>query len=142
VALHFLLKTECPYCLRHTHDYAQKAASLPDVINVFLKPDSDAEIKSWAAKLETTGAGGPVIYRDPDARLATQFGIPGGYHFHGQTVHFPAVVLLGPDGREVFRHVGKGSRDRYPFEMFATKLAELKRSPNAVPGSGPGAAPH
>ena len=26
VALHFLLKTECPYCIRHTHDYAQKSA--------------------------------------------------------------------------------------------------------------------
>ena len=21
IALHFLLKTECPYCMRHTHEY-------------------------------------------------------------------------------------------------------------------------
>jgi thiol-disulfide isomerase/thioredoxin len=50
VALHFLLKTECPYCLKHTRDYAKKAASMPDVIQVFLKPDSAVDIKVWAAK--------------------------------------------------------------------------------------------
>ena len=27
VALHFLLKTECPFCLKHTHDYATKAST-------------------------------------------------------------------------------------------------------------------
>jgi hypothetical protein len=29
VALHFLPKTECPFCLKHTHDYATQAASMP-----------------------------------------------------------------------------------------------------------------
>ncbi len=32
VALHFLLKTECPYCLRHTRDYFTKSATLPNVV--------------------------------------------------------------------------------------------------------------
>ena len=27
VAIHFLLKTECPYCIRHTSDYFDKASS-------------------------------------------------------------------------------------------------------------------
>ena len=51
VALHFLLKTECPYCIRHTHDYAQKAETNSNVIHIFLKPDTEAEIKTWATKL-------------------------------------------------------------------------------------------
>ncbi len=38
VVLHFLLKTECPYCLRHTRDYAQKSLGRQDVIHVFLNP--------------------------------------------------------------------------------------------------------
>jgi peroxiredoxin Q/BCP len=48
VVLHFLLKTECPVCLRHTHDYAALAATTPEVIHVFLKPDDEVEIKEWA----------------------------------------------------------------------------------------------
>ena len=36
VALHFLLKTECPYCLRHTHEYFINSDSLPNVVQVFI----------------------------------------------------------------------------------------------------------
>ncbi len=124
VALHFLLKTECPLCLRHTRDYLQRAATNSNVIHVFLKPDTEEEIKTWAAKLDADSP--PVsIYRDLDARLAKAFNIPDGYKFHGQTVHFPALVLLNPDGKEVFRYVGKNNSDRLPYEKFAAKLQEL-----------------
>jgi len=126
VALHFLLKTECPYCLRHTQTYATNAATDDSVIHLFLKPDSAGEIKAWAAKL-----GDPLpripIYRDPDAQLARQLGIPGGYEFHGETVHHPALVLLDPEGREVFRHVGRSNADRLPYPVFAARLAPLPR---------------
>lgn len=124
VALHFLLKTECPYCIRHTHDYAQKAASNPNVIHVFLKPDTEAEIKTWAVKLGDDSLKLP-IYRDPDAALAKAFNIPDGYKFHGQTVHFPALILLDGGGKEVFRYVGKSNADRLSYEKFAAKLKEL-----------------
>ena len=71
VALHFLLKTECPFCLKHTHDYAKKAATLPNVTQVFLKPDTAEEIKAWTAKLkEVPGFPSVTVYRDPDAALA------------------------------------------------------------------------
>lgn len=123
VALHFLLKTECPFCLKHTHDYSTKAATVPGVVQVFLKPDSAEDIQKWANKL---GPDAVTIYRDADAKLADAFGIPSGYQFHGQTVHFPALVLLDPKGMEVFRYVGKSNRDRLPFEQFAVKVAELK----------------
>lgn len=130
VALHFLLKTECPYCIRHTHDYVQKSAGDSRVVHVFIKPDTDAEIKAWASKLGE-GSLQVTIYRDPDAALAKAFNIPDGYQFHGQTVHFPALVLLNGNGKEVFRYVGKSNADRLSYEKFSARLAELtKPSPH------------
>ena len=128
VALHFLLKTECPFCLKHTRVYSEKSAGDSRIIHVFLKPDTDAEIKEWAGDLGGE-ASKLTIYRDPGAKLADEFGIPGGYKFHGQVVHFPALVLLDASGKEVFRYVGKNNTDRYPYEKFSTKLQELTLSP-------------
>jgi peroxiredoxin Q/BCP len=127
VALHFLLKTECPYCIRHTQDYLDKAPKLPDVIQVFVKPDTDEEIKEWATNLPSGETSGIPIYRDPEAKLADRFKIPNGYQFHGQVVHYPALILLDPDGNEVFRYIGKDNSDRFPFEKLEAKIAELKR---------------
>jgi peroxiredoxin Q/BCP len=124
VALHFLLKTECPFCLRHTRDYIEKSKSQPGVVHVFIKPDSEADIAKWANKL---GPDPVTIFRDAEAKLADAFGIPGGYKFHGQVVHYPALVLLDPSGKEVFRHVGQSNSDRLSFTAFTAKLAELKR---------------
>src|SRR5688572_29434358 len=50
VALHFLLKTECPFCLKHTRDYGKKSVAAPGVVHIFLKPDSVDEIKTWSTK--------------------------------------------------------------------------------------------
>lgn len=128
VALHFLLKTECPFCLRHTRDYVVKSAGVSDPIHLFLKPDEAEEIKAWAEKLTPSdGFSNLVIYQDPQARLADQLGIPGGYQFHGQSVHFPALVLLDPKGNEVFRYVGKSNSDRLSYDQFTSKLSELRK---------------
>jgi peroxiredoxin Q/BCP len=127
VALHFLLKTECPYCLRHTQEYFSNAAKLPNVVQVFIKPDSEEEIKSWAGKLPADELVKFPIYRDPDAKLAKQFNIPFGYEFHNQVVHYPATVLLGPDGKEVYRYTGKNNSDRLSFEKLAEKVGELSK---------------
>lgn len=127
VALHFLLKTECPLCLRHTRDYFAKAATLPNVVQVFVKPDTEAEIKAWAGKLPAEELTKHPIYRDPDAKLAKAFNIPDGYKFHGQVVHFPATVLLDTTGKEVFRYVGKSNSDRLSFEKLAEKVGELAK---------------
>lgn len=134
VALHFLLKTECPVCLRHTREYARRAGELPDVVQIFLKPDSANDIQAWVGKLGDGAAGQPVIYRDPEASLARQFRIPDGYRFHGESVHYPALVLLDPTGAEVFRHVGKNNGDRFGFEALAAKVAGLR---SAVPTAPP-----
>jgi peroxiredoxin Q/BCP len=89
VALHFLLKTECPYCIRHTSEYFEKN-SLPNVIQVFIKPDEEKEIKEWVSKLKSNNS--LPIYQDLNATLADHFRIPSGYSFHGQVVHYPALI--------------------------------------------------
>lgn len=119
VALHFLLKTECPYCIRLTNDYMEKAPSVENVIQVFIKPDTEEEIKAWA---EGLGDISFPIYRDIDASLAKELGVPGGYSFHGQLVHYPALILLDAEGKEVYRYVGKNNRDRLSFERFKEVL--------------------
>jgi thioredoxin-dependent peroxiredoxin len=129
VAVHFLLKTECPVCLRHTHTYLERAKELPDVKQVFLKPDTDEEIRKWARDVDKS----VPIYRDPEAALAKTYGIPDGYKFHGQVVHYPALILIGPDGTEAFRYVGKNNGDRFSFDDLAKKLAELKKAAMAKP---------
>ena len=126
VALQFLLKTECPICLKHTRDYAQKAAKLPQVDQVFLKPDAEAAVAQWEQKLKaSSGITAPPIYRDENATLAQAYGVPDGYQFHGQVVHFPALVLLDKNGKEVFRYVGTSNMDRYSFEQLEQKIKEL-----------------
>ncbi len=132
LALHFLLKTECPYCQRYTQSYAAQAAKTKNVVHVFLKPDSADEIRAWTAKLDQKALNKlPAIFRDPDAGLAKQYQIPDGYQFHGQVVHFPAVVVLDEQGKELFRHVGKNNSDRLSYDDFRRKLtasrSQIKR---------------
>jgi thioredoxin-dependent peroxiredoxin len=124
VVLHFLLKTECPLCLRYTQTYAKQSKDRSDVVHVFLKPDSVAEIKKWASHLDAKSLKkSPVIYRDADAKLAEAYAIPDGYAFHGETVHYPATVVLNEQGEEVFRYVGKSNADRLSYEDFEKQLA-------------------
>lgn len=127
VVLHFLLKTECPICLRHTREYLTGVKDLPNTVQVFIKPDTAAEISQWSGKLPKEVLADNPIYRDPEAALAKKLGIPDGYKFHGQVVHYPALILIDPQGQEVFRHVGKNNADRYPLAQLKTKLAELNK---------------
>lgn len=128
VVLHFLLKTECPYCLKYTNQYAQLAATTPEVVHLFIKPDSEQEIRAWAKKLvKTDGIKQPTIYRDAGAKLAKRFGIPDGYQFHGQSVHYPALIVLDGEGKEMFRYVGKSNSDRMPKDDFVKKLESMTK---------------
>jgi len=128
VALHFLLKTECPYCIRHTQEYFSKAKTLKNVVQVFIKPDTELEIRAWAGKLAAEDLKNFPIYRDPDSQLANQLGIPDGYKFHNQIVHYPATILFDTKGNEVYRYVGKNNSDRLSFDQLALKIQELLKN--------------
>lgn len=128
VALHFLLKTECPFCIKQTNDYMAKSKGLPNVIQVYIKPDEKKDILAWYTKLSPDAkTSNTPVYMDPDAKLASAFNVPDGYFFHNQIVHFPALILLGRDGKEVFRYIGKNNTDRYSFEQLTEKIRELDK---------------
>lgn len=92
-------------------------------MHLFIKPDSEDAIRSWIRQLDKTNLlKSPTIYRDPGAKLAKRFGIPDGYRFHGQNVHYPAMVVLDGDGQELFRYVGKSNSDRMAKDDFVKKL--------------------
>jgi len=48
--------------------------------------------------------------------------LSNGYKFHGQKVHFPALVVLNGDGKEMFRYIGKINSDRMSTGDFTKKL--------------------
>lgn len=123
VVLHFLLKTTCPVCQRHTHEYAQKLKGNDKVVQVFIKPDSRKQIEKWLGRIKDR----PTIYHDPDAALAKKYAVPGGFRFHGQIVHYPAFILIDPKGKEVFRYVGKNNGDRFKYASFIQKFPELSQ---------------
>jgi len=108
-------------------EYFSKAKTLKNVVQVFIKPDTELEIRAWSGKLTTEDLKNFPIYRDPDAQLAKQLNIPDGYKFHNQIVHFPATVLIGPDGKEVYRYVGKNNSDRLSFNQLEQKVNEISR---------------
>lgn len=138
VVLHFLLKTECPFCQKHTRAHMKSAAAQSDVVHVFLKPDSADDIRHWAEATTAGTSTGPLtIYRDPEAALAKRFQIPAGYQFHGESMHYPALVLLDGSGKEVFRHVGKDNTDRFSVAQLEAKLGELRQRATAPAAAEP-----
>lgn len=126
VALHFLLKTDCPLCARTTDEYAARAGELPNVRHVFIKPDEASETVAWTARLKPATKEATPIFRDPNAELATALGVPDGYQFHGESVHYPALILIDPQGREVYRYIGSQTRDRVAFDTFKLVVDQLQ----------------
>lgn len=132
VVLHFLLKADSPECFLYTLSYASKIPNMENMTHVFLKPADDQVIVAWkkkliAAKPEEAEFAVPPIYQDADAKLAQAYEVPGDLEYNGETMHHPALIVLGPGRNEVFRFVGKDAKDRMPFQAFARKALELSR---------------
>ncbi len=128
VAVHFLLKTECPMCGKFVREIVRNGPSVAGVRHIFLKPDAESDVNAFREKLGEAGKQ-VALFRDADAALAKELKIPDGYEFHGERVHYPATVLFGPDGREVFRYVGQNNTDRLPFDKLASIVTERSRGP-------------
>ena len=126
VALHFLLKTECPHCMQLTSAYVFNAHKLPDVVQVFIKPDEKAELDKWTYKVPDMVLSQYAIFSDPGAALAKKFKVKSGYFFHNEDMNFPCLIILDPNGKEVFRYTGVANSDRFPFDKFEAKIKELK----------------
>lgn len=125
LVLHFLLETSCPHCMTYTHEYATAKLD-PDVVQMFLKPDLQPEVQLWATRYGRQWNDLPVIYGDPKSQLAKRLEIPFGYAFHGTVVYFPALILLDPQGCEVYRYVGKKNADRCHPDHLAEVMKKVR----------------
>lgn len=128
VVLDFLLKTECPICRGRYQEFSRRHKELGATV-VFLKPDSKADIMKWmtkARKPEDMKDTALPVYRDPEAELAKKYGVPDGYKFHGEMVHYPATIVLDSNGDEVWRYSGKNNRDRPEFDDLKKNLDNLR----------------
>jgi thiol-disulfide isomerase/thioredoxin len=125
LAIHFLLPTDCPYCIREIREYVESAPTLAGVRHIYVNAHTPEGFAEWIKTVPNATT--LPIYRDQDAQLSKKFNIPGDYQFHNAVMTYPALVLLDPQGREVFRHVGKKNTDRLPFATLAAKVAELTR---------------
>ena len=68
------------------------------------------------------------VYRDVNAQLAKKLNIPDGYEFHGQSVHYPATIILNKEGKELFRYVGTDNTDRLLFSTTARKIKRYQKA--------------
>jgi hypothetical protein len=119
-----------------------------DLLQVFIKPDDPEAARKWLARLPQDEAepSVPVIYHDPEGKLAERMGIPDGYQFHGIETHYPALVLIGPEGDELYRYVGRNNMDRLAWPALegllarhraGLPLAEETPAPKPAPESKP-----
>lgn len=118
VALHFLLKTDCPLCLTYTMRFHELSATQPNVKHVFIKPDDDRISKRWVKTARVFAKDLPTIHRDPDAALAKQLDVRFGHRFHGETVHYPCLILIDPRGHERYRYTGTSTFERATVDAF------------------------
>lgn len=124
LAVHFLLNDECPYCGRLVREYTDKGPTLAGVRHIFVQHVGEA---AFAETLAAAPDPSTPLYRDVGGALAERFKIDGGYAFHGMMMTYPALVLLDPAGREVFRQIGKDNADRVPFATLVEKVESLRR---------------
>ncbi len=129
VALHLLLPAECPYCVRQLAEYEMNAPAVAGVMHVFIKQGPTADFAAWRDKLTPQQVESTLVFPDPENSVARAFGVPDGYEFYGHNAHYPALIVLGPDQRELFRHVGRNNADRLPFSQFAAQMADATRDP-------------
>lgn len=125
VLLDFLLPVEDATEAAHYAAIESEASRLlyeHGILPVFFKPnDSEATAKWW----NSLASHSVPIFRDPDGKLASALGIPKGVFLMEGPAHYPAVILVDPDGNEVWRATGKNAGDRVDV---ATILDEKKKA--------------
>lgn len=127
LALHFLTKTDTPECTAFVRDTLRAAPTVAGVLHIFIKPDSEGEVKNWAAQFNDDAS---AIFLDPDSALAKDLKVPDGLSINGTSSTYPATIVFSPAGTELFRYEGKAHHDHITFEAFTRQLQDKWRRPS------------
>ncbi len=126
LALHFLTKTDTPECTAFVRDFLRAAPTVAGVMHVFIKPDTESEVKAWAAQFNEDAHS---IFLDPNGGLAQDLKVPSGLSINGATSTFPATIVFDTSGTELFRHVGTTHHDHLTFDSFKRMIEAKWRRP-------------
>lgn len=138
LVLDFLLQTDCPLCARRVGEYNDSQAKIQTDDKtrlILIKPDDAAVTQNWMTKNKVEGL---PVYRDGEAALATALGIPKGYQFHGQDVHFPATLIVSPEGKVVWANVGTSNSSRAKVADVIAALDGFRGKAGGTPANGAG----
>ncbi len=92
---------------------------------VFFKPEPEAEIAKW---WEGQPSNRIPVMQDPSGKLSRALKIPYGLKLDDQITLYPTVVLLDPDGNEVWRKVGKTAEERVDVDEIIQQHAKWRES--------------
>lgn len=126
LALHFLTKTDTPECTNFVHDFLRAAPTVAGVTHVFIKPDSEGEVKAWSAQFNDDARS---IFLDPNSALAQDLKVPTGLTINGTSSTFPATIVFDIAGKELFRYEGTAHHDHLTFDAFKRQLEHKWRRP-------------
>ncbi len=132
VVLHFLIAKDDMHCTLQTGEYAFKCDQLPNVVQVFIKPNNKDAISKWVNNVPDMVLKKFQIYMDPDATLAKKFSVKSGLVFNGESMPYPTTIVLDGSGKEVYRYTGATNFDRLSFDKLAEKINELKAAAGLV----------
>ncbi len=119
LAVHFLPESPDAEGAALVREYSSRAATVAGVKHLFVTGAGQAGAKEWAAR---AGDAARFVYLDEGGALAGELGVAPG-------AALPVTVVLGTDGRELFRHAGSSAADSLKFADFAARLDSLTRRP-------------
>jgi len=118
-ALHFLSTSGGTAARRIVQEYARRAPEVAGVSHVFLLEGTADEARAFVDSLAADKRIA-APFHDAEARVAQSFRVGG---------EGAVLVLIGPDGQEVYRHVAKSAEECLAFDDFAAEIARRSANP-------------
>jgi len=95
-----------------------------NLVCVFLKPNEEREVVSWWKSFPRHTL---PVYRDPEGKLAEILKINPAQPGDG-SARPPATLLVDPDGKEVWRHLGKAADDYPSLQNLLAQVHTAKQA--------------
>lgn len=122
LALHFYAEIGTKHCEEAVRDVLRGLPTLAGIEHVFVVTSEPGEARSFAARF---GPDARRFYLDSNHELARAFRLPD---LSAAAATAPATIVLGPDGRELFRAVGAHAHDHLSFADFAERFEATTRA--------------
>ena len=110
-------------------DLAKAASTVAGVTHVIVQNASEADFRATVATAPESLV--HSMYRDSSGAAEQLLHLEGTIDADGASVAAPAVLVLDPAGKELYRRIGKKDTDRDSATALAKKIGELTRDRRA-----------